>query len=354
MKKKEVRYKYAYNEQGDLVSIDDAQKGEGKYFCPECHDEMVSRKGGHNAYHFAHKKAECKYDNYLHTLAELLIQKWFNESKEIKISVPINERCIDFESCLFKRDGCVHETNSPFYDLKKWFTSCEREPNDTIAKYGFKPDLFLRDDANPKNCIFIEIAVTHPCELDKINSGIRIIEFVIESEDDIESIIKNNIIQRNNKIRMFNIHGKDKIGNIENFGLSLSKFYLFSSNKIYLDFYYRCHNRNENRGVFEITVNGDDYALSTPREHTFIDVALAYASQYYGDLKHCQLCRYQKNDSVGDRICTLYQKFGTSRYCSDNNPFECTYFKKDIPLIKTRIKILEDYKKDHPVLIWHK
>ena len=99
MKEKEVRYKYAYDEQDNLVSIDDELKGNGKYFCPECHDEMVPRKGEHNAFHFAHKTAECKYDNYLHTLAELKIQKWYNESKEINISVPIKERCVDFESC---------------------------------------------------------------------------------------------------------------------------------------------------------------------------------------------------------------------------------------------------------------
>lgn len=354
MAEKNVRYKYAFNEQGELVPIIKANKEEGKYFCPECHSEMTPKKGEHNAYHFAHKTAECKYDNYLHTIAELIIQKWYNEAKEIKLSVPINERCIDFENCLFQRDGCVHETNSPFYDLKEWFTNCEREPKDTIAEYGFKPDLFLRNDTNPKNSIFIEIAVSHPSEPDKINSGIRIIEFIIESEDDIDSMIKNDIIKRNDKVRMFNIHGKDKIGNIENYGLSLSKFYLFSSKKVQIDFYYKCHKKNENRGIFEITVDGDEFVLYASKGHTFFDVALAYASQYYDDLRHCHLCKYQKFDIYGKRICALYKKFNTSKSCSDNNPFECSYFIKDLALIKTRIKILEEYKKDHPVLIWRK
>ena len=167
-----------------------------------------------------------------------------------------------------------------------------------------------------------------------------------------QSWVKNTIIQRNDKVRMFNIHGKDIIGNIENYGLSLSKFYLFSSKKIYTVFYYKCHNRNENRGIFEITVNGDEFVLSVPKDHTFFDVALAYASQYYDDLRHCHLCKYQKSDIYGNKICALYKKLNTPKFCSDNNPLDCTCFKKDLALIKTRIKILEDYKKDHPVLIW--
>lgn len=354
MKKREVRYKYAVNEQGIIMSIDDAQKGEEKYFCLECHDEMVPKKGDTNAFHFAHKKAECNYDNYLHTLAELIIQKWYNESKEIKISVPVNEKCIDFESCLFKRGTCAHEANSPFYNLKKWFANCEREPKDTIDKYGYKPDLFLRNDDNPMNCIFIEIAVTHPCEPDKINSGIRIIEFVIKNEDDIKSIIDNIFICRNEKIRMYNFHSEEKFGIFENLELSLNKFYLFPSKKTNADYYFRCNKKNEIRGVFEITVDGNEFYLSVPREHSFFDIAIAYASQYYDDLKHCQLCKYQKLDYEGNRICPLHKKYGTSKFCSDNNPLECSFFQKNIGLIKKRIEILEDYKKKHPILIWQK
>ncbi len=354
MNEKKVQYKYALNEQGDLVSIHDAQKGKNKFICPECHGEMIPRKGDHNAYHFAHKTTECKYDNYLHTLAELLIQKWYNESKSIKLSVPINEKCVDFESCLFKKIGCIHVVNSQFYDLKKWYNNCEREPNDTIAKYGFKPDLFLRDDGNTRNCIFIEIAVTHKCEPPKINSGIRIIEIFIDNEEDIETIIKNNLIQCNEKIQMYNFRGEDKTRDIENYELSLSKFYLFPSNKVHADFHFKCHEKNENRGIFEITVDGDELALNTPKDHMFFDIAIAYASQFYDDLKHCQLCRYQKNDSFGSRICALYKKYGTSRYCSDNNPSRCSYFQKDFALIRNRIEILEEYKKEHPVLIWQK
>lgn len=353
MAEKKVRYNYAFNEQGELVPIKKANKEEGKYFCPECHDEMTPKKGEHNAYHFAHKTAECKYDNYLHTLAELIIQKWYNESNEIKISVPIKERCKDFDDCLFKKEKCIQDGNSDFYNLKKWFANCEREPKDAIKKYGYKPDLFLKDESDSNKCIFIEIAVTHKCEPDKINSGIRIIEFFIDSVDDIEAIIKNNLIQSNEKTKMYNFHGEDKVVYLENPELSLNKFNLFPSKKVHAGYYIDCHKKNENRGVIEITVDGDDFSLNTPKGHMFFDVAIAYASQYYDDLKHCNLCKYQKTDFWGINICTLYKKFGTSKLCTDNDPLVCSYFKPNLELIKTRIKILEDYKKEHPVLIWH-
>ena len=55
--KKTVKFGYALNEQGILVSIDDPKVVKGKYICPECQGEMIPQKGKYNANHFAHKSA---------------------------------------------------------------------------------------------------------------------------------------------------------------------------------------------------------------------------------------------------------------------------------------------------------
>lgn len=348
---KEVKYHYALNEQGELVSIHDVGRNEGKFFCPECHGEMIPKKGAHNAWHFAHKTETCKYDNYLHTIAEIMLQNWYNNSKEVYLSAPISEKCINYEKCVFKRDLCVHEANSKPYNLKKWFVNCEREPKDVEIKTGFRPDLFLRNNSNPNNIIFLEINVTHPCDIKKINSGYRIIEFDIESEDDIESIINNNFIQRSDKVRMYNIRGKEEFVNTRNIYFSLYKFYLHPSRKVHVDYHFSCQKLNENRGILEIIVDGNSFSLFSNKEHMFFEVALAYASKVDTGLKHCQLCKYQHLDFYDTKICALYKMHGTSKYCSENNAIECPYFKKDIDRIQQRIKIIEDYKKEHPILI---
>ena len=74
-------------------------------------------------------------------------------------------------------------------DLKNNYDTCEEE-----AGYkGFRADLKLTHSEYPeREPIFLEIFVTHECKLDKIASGIKIIEIKINSEiDALRPIIEN-------------------------------------------------------------------------------------------------------------------------------------------------------------------
>ena len=77
---------YAYNSAKELIRIDNAQHQE-KYYCINCDGEMIPKQGKKNKWHFAHKNItpKCKYDNYIHKLAEIKLSELFRNSKNIII-----------------------------------------------------------------------------------------------------------------------------------------------------------------------------------------------------------------------------------------------------------------------------
>lgn len=63
---------YALNYQGNLINISDVDKSKSeKYYCLQCGDEMISRKGYVNRHHFSHKSIKnCSFETYLHKLSK--------------------------------------------------------------------------------------------------------------------------------------------------------------------------------------------------------------------------------------------------------------------------------------------
>ncbi len=73
-----------------------------------------------------------------------------------------------------------HERTKKTIDLKTLYDTCEEE-----KEYkGFRADLILTHSEHPeREPIFLEIAFTHDCEPEKIESGIQIIEIKVEDDN---------------------------------------------------------------------------------------------------------------------------------------------------------------------------
>lgn len=178
---------YGLNALGELTNIKDATRNSsGVYFCIQCNDELIVRKGEINRHHFSHKnKLACNYETYLHKIGKL---KFFSiyknclennipfyiESNPIKICTTCNEK----ENHNF---NCNMYSGSEKIDLTTIFDKVylEKNHNDFIA------DVLLKSTKRLE-VIFIEICVTHQCEDIKIKSGNRIIEIKVEKEVDID------------------------------------------------------------------------------------------------------------------------------------------------------------------------
>ena len=158
--KKQIQ-SYALDERDALVHAKDVDKGaKAKFYCVHCHEEMICRKGHVRAPHFAHKSAECGYDQYLHSLAKRRICEWFNQAEKVEIRVPISLDCSEWKTCkwLYKEKrfskmtwGVCRKPGHKSYDLKRWYHTCEEE-RDCIAPNGrqYRADIFCHNHQNPE------------------------------------------------------------------------------------------------------------------------------------------------------------------------------------------------------------
>uniref|UniRef100_UPI002597355A competence protein CoiA family protein n=1 Tax=Bacteroides acidifaciens TaxID=85831 RepID=UPI002597355A len=192
---------FAIDVDNNIINIKNADEANGqRYFCPYCHKEMITKRGHIRQWHFAHKTDKCSYDKYLHSIAEILIMNWFNKQKSIILDMYNYEKCNEYKSCVFyNKEKCKGRKRVQF-DLKKYYSKCTTE-----HKYnGFIADLYCERDNNTNSPLFIEIFVTHECSHEKKNSGIRIIELTIQSEEDILNIVNSSKLIENGMVRLYN------------------------------------------------------------------------------------------------------------------------------------------------------
>lgn len=185
-----IRYHYALNESGREVDIADVTKEYRKkhsFRCPYCGGPMVARLGESNARHFAHAEGypDCRNsESDLHKYAKRAVRARFESTESFEIGIPQKVFC-GAKECPFRiRDeynGCFRD-EVMLYDLKRWgYDTCEEEK----SVNGFIADLVLSSSIKTLPPILIEIAVTHPCEDEKIRSGLRIIELPVKSDKDV-------------------------------------------------------------------------------------------------------------------------------------------------------------------------
>lgn len=86
--------------------------------------------------------------------------------------------------------------------MKKCLTQCLIEENVKSGDNSFRADLLWSNPKNPQSNILIEIKVTHECTQKKKDSNLRIIEFDVHSEEDVDAII-NNEIRESDKVRFY-------------------------------------------------------------------------------------------------------------------------------------------------------
>ncbi len=354
MKEKQAKYRYALNKNNEIIEIQDAHQVGGEYYCPHCGDQMICKCGTKNVWHFAHVKAKCNYDKYLHTLAEQRILEWFNNTNDISVVLQTNDICEKHNDCkFFSEEICQKVINTEAFNLKRYYSFCEKEKHYEKNGQKFIADILCHPVSDKNEPLFIEICVSHPCEEEKLKSGIRIIEFVIKTEDDIDKVI-NQKIQKSDKVRLYNFHPKEEFSSANEFDRMLKKFIVFSSKKGYVQTIH-CSELFNRRGEIEIAIPHIDCVPDFIGDGGFFSLAFATASKYNRALKHCCLCKYHVYDMLdGIGICKLYKKYGTNRYSSDNDAQQCSYYRINDETIQSRIKEFDEYSKENPVDIWMK
>ena len=193
----EIKYQYAYDEVGKLVSIGDYTKETCKchtYRCVGCGNTLLPRAIGSQSRraHFYHKElVECSGETYIHKLAKKLLKRKFDDSDKFLISYRVAKKCSN-KSCGLRNVDCHKEYERVEIDLKQFYDTCTEEAQID----GFVADLLLTNSNNPKiQPLLIEICVTHACEEDKIKSGLKMIEITIKKEKEVVDVLEKELLE---------------------------------------------------------------------------------------------------------------------------------------------------------------
>lgn len=346
---KSVTYKYALDEDGKHVCIDDVKrenKDRHEYKCLSCGGKMIARLGEKNRHHFAHVSDEgfCNGETYLHRLSKWAIKKAFDNEKNFQIAFYTDNYCIKKDECEFyDSQGCYQEELKEF-DLKEYYDTCEEE----CCIDDYKADLLLTHSQHKnRKPVLMEIQVKHKCTLQKRESGQKIIEIPIRKEEDIEKILSTPIqIKEHPDAKLGNVRDVDMLGYAKFYGfersnsskevlkeVGLSKFYLFESGKYLVENYLSCSDDRplKKSVVYCISVRYSD--LEELKYPLYVMGCYALREKEGVIVRNCMFCK-------SHNLCRFFKRIDIPQKPEFLNAIDCEYYKEDS-------NILEDIKAEY-------
>lgn len=329
-----------------VVNINEVTKERrksSKYTCLGCGNEMVAVLGDVREHHFRHKNNEnCSNQTYLHKLAKKRIKEIFDSNEHFHIHYIATNSCNHFGSCPFNR--CKKEFRRSI-DLKEYFDTCELEKNCG----NFRPDILLTHSENPKLKLFIEIKVNKPCSAEKLDSGIRIIEIDVNSEQSVIYPFNEN----SENIHFYNF--KRQITP----DITIDRFSLIEIDEKIKDFkkdVIKCYEYNDHlpNAVFDIVYKKKREQIS------IVSLGLAQAILHGTCVRHCGFCniryscffnipvklkhRQTGKDVVRYRKEYIYKNKDINKWVQAKN---CKFFQQDYRLAN---EIIRNYKRNNYIL----
>lgn len=207
-----AKYRYAKNENGDIVDIKNVS-GHGDFICLGCGQLMNANIGQKNEHCFSHRNCEadntCRPETYLHALGKEAFIRLFLHHKEngTPLSIASKRSCkCGVNPCPDGQTEKCQKQENDSLELYPFYNQYEEEKWD----YKYRPDVLLKSVQGEK--IYIEIFVNSPCSPEKINSGIPIIEFSLKDEDDLELFSDESFAKNDNpKIKFYNYPKSPKL-----------------------------------------------------------------------------------------------------------------------------------------------
>lgn len=340
-------YSYANNSSGKLINVENAQRSE-KYFCPICGDEMTPHMGKVRRWHFVHKNGcNCSYESYLHELAKIKIRQAFLSSDHFMLSY--NAKALCSLECPFIDSPRCNAEKPVEFDLRKFYDSCEIE----APYHKYRADLLLSSSAKPKTPpVLIEIMVTHKCTQDKINDGVRIIEIPIQSEQQIDDIVKSCKLSAKRNSSYVNdgdiiLYNFNKIESVDPSEIIIEQEDYFSrKNTLVFWLNKQGHFHSTSYHCFEISKKlppNVHYYIS--KNATSLKDILQGFSRRGVKIRNCFLCKFSKQDYNGNRICILYKKHNLPRKPSPCYATSCPHYKEDFVTDQSMIQYDENESK---------
>ena len=355
-----VKYHYALDENDRLVSIKQAylERNEGHtYHCLGCGAGMIARLGEVRTWHFAHRGDEdrCGTETYLHQLAKRRIKEQFEKESSFMVGYYRDVNCTDIGACPFAKEEECHTYKLETFDLKAFYDTCQEEH----AVGDFIADLLLTNSSKPdREPVLIEIQVSHKNTPQKRDSGLRIIEIRLRTEEDIDSLLSAPIVE-NPEAKYGQVRDVETIGFAKFYGFkkkssvpeplelrSIQRFYLFRSGKAFvtnMDDLRSCRkvrSKDNNKAIFEASIDSSYLGDPTPYEFGYMA-----ARQSGIEVMTCLFCKYHRSGfeigvGLNPIFCCLYKRYGTPENPEPQFAQNCGYYWEDKALLKRICKYM--------------
>lgn len=329
-----LKYNYALDNQGNIINIIDVDE-EGhlkrEFFCISCGASMVAAIGKKRRY-FRHKvEINCNLESYLHKLSKIRIKQRFDDfTKPFEIQLYGKMEC-GIHCRFFEDRRCTFSDYHLPIDLHKYYDTCNIEKGID----GYIADLLLTHSKDPnREPILLEVRVKHKCSEEKINSGKKIIEISIDSEEDIEQLFlkpwndRENSLEKKERYSFYNFNPRPEKLNIKNYtykneiALRIPRFILYPSGKYIVDIV-KCYEHTEptpKKSLLQFNI----YKSSVSE----ISIAHYLKRKYRIELKACSICRHAWWNRYSERHCNIKDKYPyvLMKHIPEFSALECSHF----------------------------
>lgn len=327
----EIKYQYSLDENGELVNIK-SLTSENRYLhtyrCLGCGNTLLPRAIGSvkRRPHFYHKEQiDCSGETYLHKLGKRIIRERFYNSEHFVISYPVTIACNN-TACVLRNERCEERNLAHDIDLKEIYDTCEEE----VSINGFVADLLLTSSKKTNiPPILIEICVSHACEVEKRNSGLKIIEIKIKNESDFDKIFSDGVLKEIVPSWEVKVSNVEFISFKRNFSeqrtVKISR-YIFIPQSVAEGYFTQtdCSDANyriRKNSILELNVVDDNPYYN----HETIS-ALLWLYRNKG-IRRCNICKFYYATMYEEYpICRLSKKYGKPKYPKANYAEQCSSF----------------------------
>ena len=325
---KNIKIKYALNINNELIKISQVDKiKKEKYYCISCNNELIARKGDIRAHHFSHKvEVDCNFETYLHKLCKLLFSIKYKEclknNKSFILTYETQPICTACKQIAPLYKECSEELESKTFDLCNSFDQVNIEKEYS----GFIADILLQSTKH-KEVIFIEFAVTHLCEKEKIDSKQRIIEFEISSEEDLEWLNREKIIidlEIGSRYNFKDAYFKNKSSvNVCNKKHNVFILYLNGKGILKSVNTHELINEYKNKEYSQFELIDDDEKI--PLGRLFIDMIRKYYMSG-NKVNNCYICSSSEKNRRINSEHNIFCKLLKREISNSNSAIECNNF----------------------------
>lgn len=342
----DIKYRFGYNEEGKIVSIDElnqSNKHDKTIRCLSCDCILTPKIGKVRVPHFSHKpNVNCSNESYLHKLSKRILIQKFYESPEFIIRLRKKYDCVESQVCRYNSENCLRVKNVEF-NLKQFYDTCQEEQ--TVE--DFRSDILISDSTGRyKDPILIEIYCTHKSSSHKLNSGLRIIEIKVESEDDVMRLLDYDL-EENEKVKFIGFNRESKESHTIGKPI-LSRFVLYQSGEVDIIDSISCMDRNikhDHTSLLELNI----IPFGWERWRTVLEWGMIKSWDLGYKFKNCLLCKHHELFNYDQPIlCRLNISKHTPFHPKQTDCLQCQYYEVDYRHIRM---IRESMKYDYNSII---